>query len=630
MLTSFLKNKNQSNCTQHIVKAHNLIFFLFLVIFLQIKSNKTVADKRAPMLFSQAHFYTIKHISYNTILKHRKYNQFLIFLKKKIRNYSNVLTIIIKKSLKSKSVKYTRKIKVLHPQWKTIKKNLIRQRKRHLNVKKLTTVNLSKKLTVVSANRINYRRFKKYVLSRYKTYRRLNIDLFKKRYLKWSKKYKTSFKYSRFVASNLNEAKTAKFLKVLTYITKLNTKKQSSSLLKKKNPNIRRRRVRILNYRANTPPFKANYKTVETGKTFNTIKSFAIYKSPSTPLIQLSITHNNITCNETQYLNASNNFTFRKSINSTYSKIVATKKKLSENIYNMLFNQSLEWFSNYNKLPNRYLSSTPQLFLKSLSSTKKNLNEHISANLFFDFNDSIHENNNKNARMLNNKLSKNFTANYTNNYSPIYFFNSGANNTHTQILTYAKTQNYYYTVNVLTTTKYKTFFIFFVLNFLESYLHKKIWVRVSTKDPIDIFWKNYITFFLKKNSYLYKKFNKLIAVRELLEIVWITFKTHDLQILLNFLKKKFENAHFKKHKKILSIFFDVIRKNEYLLRMLNIKGFFFDIRGKVGVSGNAKKRHHSFSLGKITTTSQNVGSYFQQISVWTPTGQMGITCILQY
>jgi hypothetical protein len=92
-------------------------------------------------------------------------------------------------------------------------------------------------------------------------------------------------------------------------------------------------------------------------------------------------------------------------------------------------------------------------------------------------------------------------------------------------------------------------------------------------------------------------------------------KNHDLQIILNFLKKKIENAHFKKHKKILSIFFDVLRKNDHLFKTLKVKGFFFDIRGKVGVSGNAKKRHHSFSLGKITTTSQNLGAYFQQMNV---------------
>lgn len=95
----------------------------------------------------------------------------------------------------------------------------------------------------------------------------------------------------------------------------------------------------------------------------------------------------------------------------------------------------------------------------------------------------------------------------------------------------------------------------------------------------------------------------------------MTAKTHDLQIFLSFIKYRLENAHFKKHKKMLSILFDILRKNQDIFSQLGLKGFFFDIRGKVGVSGNAKKRHLTFSLGKITTTSQNIRSYWQQIHV---------------
>jgi hypothetical protein len=87
------------------------------------------------------------------------------------------------------------------------------------------------------------------------------------------------------------------------------------------------------------------------------------------------------------------------------------------------------------------------------------------------------------------------------------------------------------------------------------------------------------------------------------------FKTQDLHIFLMFIKRKFENSHFKRHKKILSILFDVLKKNKNLLDLLKIKGFFFDIRGKVGVSGNAKKRHMIFSMGKISTTTQNTQSH---------------------
>lgn len=138
---------------------------------------------------------------------------------------------------------------------------------------------------------------------------------------------------------------------------------------------------------------------------------------------------------------------------------------------------------------------------------------------------------------------------------------------------------------------------------------------MNSQDPFTTMFKDYINIFLNKYLHFYMRFKKIISVRELLEIVILMLQTHDLQILLLFLKKKFENSHFKQHKKILSIFFDILRKNKTLFTLLNVKGFYFDIRGKVGVSGNAKKRHSCFSLGKITTTSQNLGSYTQQINV---------------
>jgi len=95
----------------------------------------------------------------------------------------------------------------------------------------------------------------------------------------------------------------------------------------------------------------------------------------------------------------------------------------------------------------------------------------------------------------------------------------------------------------------------------------------------------------------------------LLEVIVISFVTQDLQIFLKFVKKKLEKSHFKKHKKILLIIFGILKNNPLIFKVTPIKGFSFDIRGKVGVSGNAKKRHVFFSFGKISTTSQNLKSY---------------------
>ena len=62
----------------------------------------------------------------------------------------------------------------------------------------------------------------------------------------------------------------------------------------------------------------------------------------------------------------------------------------------------------------------------------------------------------------------------------------------------------------------------------------------------------------------------------------------------------------------------------------NVKGFFFDIRGKVGVAGNAKKRHLSFNVGKFSKTTKCSKIEYQQQIVRTFTGALGVTMIMYF
>ena len=56
-----------------------------------------------------------------------------------------------------------------------------------------------------------------------------------------------------------------------------------------------------------------------------------------------------------------------------------------------------------------------------------------------------------------------------------------------------------------------------------------------------------------------------------------------------------ERVYFKNQKKLLRFLKFLFRSTfKYFYKSLNTKGFFFDIRGKVGVTGNAKKRHFFF------------------------------------
>lgn len=65
-------------------------------------------------------------------------------------------------------------------------------------------------------------------------------------------------------------------------------------------------------------------------------------------------------------------------------------------------------------------------------------------------------------------------------------------------------------------------------------------------------------------------------------------------------------------------------------KLLNFKGFLFDIRGKVGVSGNSKKRHVQFSWGVTSFTKKSLKLKYSHGLVFTHTGVMGTTFIITY
>jgi len=88
---------------------------------------------------------------------------------------------------------------------------------------------------------------------------------------------------------------------------------------------------------------------------------------------------------------------------------------------------------------------------------------------------------------------------------------------------------------------------------------------------------------------------------------------------------------FKSHKKLISVFkYMIVNYHEFYLKQNNLKGFFFDIRGKVGVTGNAKKRHFCFSSGKYSKTTKNSRFDYQHTIVKTLTGALGVTMIIYY
>jgi hypothetical protein len=62
----------------------------------------------------------------------------------------------------------------------------------------------------------------------------------------------------------------------------------------------------------------------------------------------------------------------------------------------------------------------------------------------------------------------------------------------------------------------------------------------------------------------------------------------------------------------------------------NLKGFIFDIRGKVGVTGDSKKRHTLISWGQTSFSRKDLKFSLKKGLVYTKTGVMGVTIIIVF
>lgn len=70
-------------------------------------------------------------------------------------------------------------------------------------------------------------------------------------------------------------------------------------------------------------------------------------------------------------------------------------------------------------------------------------------------------------------------------------------------------------------------------------------------------------------------------------------------------------------------------KGKHLIK-LGCLGFFFDIRGKVGVTGSKKKRHYFVSYGSYSSTNKGLRWSVEKGIVNTTTGVLGTTLIIAY
>lgn len=174
------------------------------------------------------------------------------------------------------------------------------------------------------------------------------------------------------------------------------------------------------------------------------------------------------------------------------------------------------------------------------------------------------------------------------------------------------------------------YYLIFMKYSLEKLNKNKFFIQIINlnKKKNKFFFK---TFNIKIYFYYFKKNFKNINLISFIKMINYFLISKDLFILNDWFVKNVEILEFRNHKKFFTFLKNFFHKNESIfLNFYNIKGFFFDIRGKVGVAGNSKKRHFYFYIGKINNSSKiNKMDYMQSI-IKTHTGCLGVTFILNY
>ena len=90
-----------------------------------------------------------------------------------------------------------------------------------------------------------------------------------------------------------------------------------------------------------------------------------------------------------------------------------------------------------------------------------------------------------------------------------------------------------------------------------------------------------------------------------------------------------EKIYLKNHKKILNLLKLVLtRYYNFFFLKFSVLGIYFDIRGKLGVTGNAKKRHFMINTGTYSSTKKTMKINYNQSIIRTSTGVLGVAFCL--
>ncbi len=175
--------------------------------------------------------------------------------------------------------------------------------------------------------------------------------------------------------------------------------------------------------------------------------------------------------------------------------------------------------------------------------------------------------------------------------------------------------------------KYFNFINIFLNNFLNFFLKKKVFLVFKKLGCFVklIEKKKSVNFILKKVKSKIKKFKNFKFIRVFFKILFLSFKIKDSNFFLRWFTYQMDMLFFKKHKKMVHLLYSFLKKhNLFFFKKTKSLGVFFSISGKIGVSGNSKKRHIYLSYGRHSSSNKKLRINNSISQVKTKTGVMGL------
>ncbi|HRP26166.1 hypothetical protein [Thauera sp.] len=237
--------------------------------------------------------------------------------------------------------------------------------------------------------------------------------------------------------------------------------------------------------------------------------------------------------------------------------------------------------------------------------------------LFWDLTTHINRN------VILNRLSSN-----TMNVEDYYIYNS-----HLPVLTtdLPIKQRFLKSVETLASLSLNKFHQLYFISFFESLFKKKFFVRFESN-----FFRRYkpetaAKLFIKGYQNFNFKILRNLHTTEFLEIIWYSFQFRDLRLLNNWLKKIMPMVKLKDHKKLIACMKLILENNSIFFRTtLGVNGFFFKIKGKISVTGNAKKRSSVIRFGNVSLSSKYLKLEYEEGEINTRVGILGYKMFLCY